>query len=183
MIDITECAACGRTIPATTQGCAYCDSERSRRAESSEYTPMLTRWALVLFGLTTALSTLLGLGAFWHVLQGEAGVGTVLLAAVRVGVAAAAGWSVSRRRRWAVRAAQLYVGVEVVGAILNLVGLLPQSMWSLRVLTPLWAVVFGFFFWRRDVRATFDPAVADRAEVAQLLDSVAGSREKDPRRR
>lgn len=181
MIDITECAVCGRTIPATTQGCAYCDSERENDSHAAEYTPMLTRWVLVLFLLTTALSTGLGVGALVHVLQGEAGLGTVLLAGTRVAVAAAAGWSVLRRRRWAVRAAQLYVAMEAAGALLHLVGLLPSSIWSVRVLTPIWAVVFGFFFWRKDVRERFDPDKADRAEVAELLKTVADSRGRDSR--
>lgn len=184
MVDITQCAVCGRTIPATLDGCAYCDRERSVEPPTNEYTPMLMRWLLLLFVATTILTGILALTALGGRGQSEHSALRSLLGGLRLVLSAVAGIAVCRRLAWAFHAALVFVSVEILAGTLHAFGVLPAEAWSVRVITPLWAVLFAVFFLRSDVQSHFDRARADRRHVDALLESLGAenSGDQDPER-
>jgi hypothetical protein len=188
MVDITQCAVCGKTIPATLDGCAYCDSERLLEPASHDYTPMLLRWLLILFVSTTILTATLALSSLAGAGSSEHPALRSGLAFLRVSLSAVAGFAVGRRLRWAFHAALLFVFIEIIAGSLHAFGLLPSDAWSVRVITPLWAVLFAVFFLRTDVQSHFDRSRRDRARVDSFLRSLdaerRGGQEPDrPKRR
>jgi hypothetical protein len=149
---------------------------------------MLLRWLLILFVSTTILTATLALSSLAGAGSSEHSTLRSGLAMLRAGLSAVAGFAVGKRRRWAFHAALSYVFVEIIAGSLHAFGILPSDAWSVRVITPLWAVLFAVFFLRSDVQSHFDLRRRDRARVDRLLRSLdverRGGQEPDrPKRR
>jgi hypothetical protein len=170
MIDITQCAACGRTIPATEQGCAYCESERPSDLDS-DYVPMARRWLLALFVLLCGFAIWSGALTAWHVVSARAWSLSPWPAG-RIALGLLAGWGVATRRRHAVRFASALLASELALGIAVQTELLAREAWRTTWIAPFWAVFFLLFFARSDVRAHFSPQLRDRLAVLALLREV-----------
>jgi len=169
MVDITQCELCGRTIPATEHGCAYCDRERANEPES-DYVPMARRWLLWLFVFLCALGTWLGFSAGMELLRRGHHVGWLSMG--RAVLCGATALAIVKRRPVAPWIALGLLGFEIVFGLLALRSLLPPHAWTGGWISPLWAVIFVFYFARADVRAHFEPRLRDRLEVLDLLREI-----------
>jgi hypothetical protein len=169
MVDITRCEACGRVIPATEHGCAYCDRERAGEVDEP-YLPLAVRLLLLLFVLHLAAS--MGLGGL-TLLGVESGRGdsgtTVFLGLVRILVAGATLVALLKSRPWGRWFPLAFIVLEVLLGLSARVGWLPREAWRSDLLAPLWSFLFLFLFLRPDVQGRFDPRVWDRQEVTDLI--------------
>jgi len=172
MVNITQCAVCGRTIPANGEACAYCERERPAR-DDRPYLPLAVRLLLMLFAVDLVATVTFAALSVGRDLAGDS---TTLLPALLsllrlcLGTLALLGLLVRRPWGWWISVA--FVVAEVVGGVLALARAVPPSIWAGPLMAPLWTVLFGLILLRGDVRAHFDPVVADRREVDDLLRSV-----------
>jgi uncharacterized membrane protein (DUF2068 family) len=172
MVNITECVACGRVIPATDEGCAYCERERPVEMEGP-YLPLSIRLLLILFGLNAAATAVFGvLGLARLIGPDEIAGWAAAPALIRTSLAACAFVGLIKSQCWGWYAALGFVAVELIGGLLAIFEIIPQPAWAGPMLAPLWTVLFVFMLVRSDVHARFDQRVADRRDVSSLLESV-----------
>ena len=170
MIDITQCAACGRTIPATEQGCAYCESERPSGLDS-DYVPMARRWLLALFVFLCGFAVWWGALAAGQLLA-EGAWALALWPIGRAVLGLSAALAVAMRHRRAILSACALLTSEIALGVAAQSNLLPREAWRMAWIAPIWASFFLLFFARADVRAHFSPKLRDRLEVQALLREV-----------
>jgi hypothetical protein len=175
MVDITRCEVCGRVIPATEYGCAYCEREREGEQERP-YLPLAVRLLLGLFVANVLVAG--GLAVVTLVHSGGSGV-VVVLAVVRLGSSVITVFALTRRRPWGRFVPLGFLAVEILGGLAADFHWVDGSAWRADMLAPLWNALFLFLFLRPDVQGRFDHKVLDRHEVGSLIRLVQrGGRER-----
>lgn len=179
MVDITRCEQCGKSIPALDTGCAWCDAAERRQAgfREDDWLPLSIRMLLWLFGVNLVVTG--GLAAFTLVgnTRADAAASLVAIAAsLRILLAAAALLGLVFREPWGRWLPLCFLAFEASGFVAVQLGLPGSGRWIGGWLAPLWNLLFVFLFLRDDVRARFDPRVADRRQVDELLDSFQDDR-------
>lgn len=172
MVNITTCEICGRVIPATEHGCAYCDRERSRAdLPDAPYLPLAIRLLLVLLVVDAAAVVAFATGSLWRALDSPARTAslTIAVAAARIALAVACAVGVLVRRPVGRILCLSFIGFEVLGLLATIARVLPRGTWAGAPLEPLWTFLFFFLFLRADVIRRYDPPAADRRELHSLM--------------
>lgn len=165
MVDITRCEACGRTIPATEHGCAYCEREREGQ-EERPYLPLAVRLLLVLFVANVFVAGGLAVVTLIH----SEGSGTVIvLALVRLAAASGVVVALVHRRPWGRFVPLGFLGLEIAGGLAADFHWISDGAWRADMFAPIWNALFLFLFLRPDVQGRFDRKVLDRHEVGSLI--------------
>lgn len=174
MVDIVRCEACGRTIPATPNGCAYCERERLGEPEPL-WLPLQVRLFLYLFGAGLLVSFVLGITGFVLGAAGSEGptIGGMVMAGLRAGASLLAAFAVAMRQPWQRYWPLGLLALEIAAGVAAHLGWLPPRAWPGGIFTPLWAALFVLFFLRPDIQATFDPRLRDRHEVDELIRDIS----------
>jgi hypothetical protein len=180
MVNITKCEVCGRVIPATEHGCAYCERERRDQAQLSErpYLPLAIRLLLILLLVDALAVAALSGGSLWRALAapGKPSLPAVAVPAARIMLAAAAVAGALLRRpvgRWLCLG---FIGAEAAGGLLSYAHLLGPVPWTGAPLEPIWTALFCFLFLRADVIRRYDVRAADRRELHSLMRNVQKGR-------
>ncbi len=175
MVDITQCEECGRVIPATEHGCAYCDRDREGQEERM-YMPLAVRLLVMLFLGLVAVTLFFGaVTLFKEASRNPMAAATGGLRAV---VAASVLASLVMRRPWGRWLPFVFIGLEVALGLFHWLGWMPPDVWKGNVVAPFWSLVFVFVFVRADVQSRFDKRAWDRSEVGNLVRMVErGNRE------
>lgn len=180
MVDITRCERCGKVIPALQTGCPWCDAAEARRPgfREDDWLPLSIRMLLWLFMVNLAVTGLLAILTLMANGGEEPGRSIVaVLASMRLLLAGVCLVGLAFREPWGRWLPLWFLAFEALSWLGA--GLLSESRWIGGWLAPLWNLLFVFLFLRDDVRARFDPRLADRREVGELLEMF---REEDPRR-
>ena len=172
MVNLTQCAVCGRVIPATLEGCAYCESEREPEVERP-YLALSVRLLLLLFAFSLVMTALWsGITLYRLLIDANHSVAAALPTFFRMLLASFALGGLVSSRPWGWYACLAFVVMELAGGILLFFGPMSRDLWSGPGMALIWTVLFLFVLIRGDVHARFDRTVADRLDVLALLDSI-----------
>lgn len=182
MVDITRCERCGKVIPATGQGCPFCDvPDQGLREEP--YLPLAIRLLLLLFVVNAAVTMVLAVATLLNNFGGTLADSLITLAAaIRFLTSAVAVLAIVMREPWGRTLPLVFLAYEALTGIAVATGVLPADRWAGGMLAPLWNVLFLFLFLREDVQVRFDPAILDRRAVESLLSQVERPERPAPRR-
>jgi hypothetical protein len=181
MVNITTCEVCGRVIPATEHGCAYCERERGHPDRpDTPYLPLAIRLLLVLLVIDAAAVVVIASASLWRALQVPAAGGDLAaaLAGTRILLGAGCIVGVFMRRRLGRALCLAFIAGEALGLAATLLRMLPRSAWAGAPIEPLWTCLFFFLLLRADVIRRFDPPAADRRELHSLMRMVERGRRR-----
>lgn len=182
MVDITRCERCGKVIPATDQGCPFCDVPDQGLREAP-YLPLAIRLLLSLFLANVSVTMVLAVATLLNNFGGTLGDSLITLAAtLRFLFSAVTLAALLMKEPWGRTVPLLFVGYEALTGIAVAAGLVPAERWAGGMLAPLWNVLFLFLFLREDVQSRFDPSILDRRAVESLLSQVERPERPTPRR-
>jgi hypothetical protein len=172
MVNITTCEICGRVIPATEHGCAYCERERGHAdLPETPYLPLAIRLLLVLLVVDALAVVVFATGSLWRAIQSpdRGSTVTIAVASARIALAVACAIGVLVRRPLGRTLCLAFIGFEVLGLLATVTRVLPRGSWAGAPLEPLWTCLFFFLFLRADVIRRYDPPAADRRELRSLI--------------
>lgn len=172
MVDITRCERCGKVIPALAEGCPYC-GEPERGLQETPYLPLALRLLLLLFVVNVAVTMVLAVMTLVTNTDPSLRSDLVLLMAlVRFLLGGVTLVAFFFREPWARTVPFVFLAWEAFAGLAVLLGWIEAGKWAGGMVTPIWNVMFLFLFLREDVQTRFDPRVADRRELDDLLKTV-----------